>query len=516
MRPPAILISPPDYDDVNAVLHQLGGRLANTRQLLPAEIHFLKDPAFLKQFRHLFLNCHRTFPTADPDIAAAVRGFVINGGALYASDWASSIVQAAFGRLTVFKTSGGGSGTTRAAVTNPYLAHLIGSSIAINFDLDGWHSIAKFPRTAEVYLWDRQRRPLAVGFSVGQGRVVYTSFHHHAQGGSGLLSSRAEAEFLKWLVTLSTQHAQLAQVGRTLVNYRGSSAPAQTVSRIGAGQQTIALHLGAKTGLGVCTLSWEPNDQLELSLAYLRHDAVVKRASSFSPPLTLTMRDPQAGDTVQVSRRLLGPLPEQQAEETYPYVFATGLRRDLLGDSDWFAAAVARHIRTLLGANTSAGRARECLNEDRLLEVLATILQGLGYSVERRAGEGTPEIMAWQKHNETGAPEVQIGVQLMDARRELTEQDETLARPSVDPPTRAESGVGTEHLLVRVSFSQENKVGSFEDELDERRTERSSVAGPWQVLASQRLSLEPEEETVWAETFATTYHLDIIVYRLDA
>jgi hypothetical protein len=81
MNPITILVSPPGFDDVNAVLQSLGGTFAVTRNLQDSEIHLLGDQSFLAQFQHLFLNCHRFFRgPLDNRTITAIRHFVENGG----------------------------------------------------------------------------------------------------------------------------------------------------------------------------------------------------------------------------------------------------------------------------------------------------------------------------------------------------------------------------------------------------------------------------------------------------
>jgi hypothetical protein len=516
MTQPAILVSPAGYDNVDAVLQQLGGRLANTRQLQDTEADLLKDVAFLKQFRHLFLNCHAMFETADPDIVKAVSLFVQDGGTLYASDWASSIVEAAFNHLVAFKRPGGDVELVDAVVNNVHLVHMLSkSSISINFDMDGWHSIARLPRGAEAYLLARHRGPIALGFGAGLGRVVYTSFHHRAQAGRGLPFSPEEQEFLKWIVTLPTQHSHLVNVGRTLVNYRGGGAPTTVVGRIGATTQTIPLHLGSKKGVGVCTLSWELAGDLEMSLTYLRRAEVLKSSSSARPPITLTVRDPREGDSVKVGRRLLADAPDR-TEETYTFVFGSALRRDLLGDPGWLALAVSRHIHTLLGENASVGSALEILNEKTLLEILGKILRGLGYTVSQWPNEAGREITVRSWENVSESPDIRIEVHITDLMTpdvEPSDSEVAPTEPSRELPIPEGSADGTERLLVHALFSQEDKVEVIQDK--PRRAKSPQASTLWQVFASERLPLEPPGEVVSAETFAIARYLDIEVYRLD-
>src|SRR5438105_7651917 len=153
--------------------------------------------------------------------------------------------------------------------------------------MDGWVLIDKFPASADVYLWDTNGKALAVGFRVGMGRVVFTSFHHHAQQAGQ--QSVAEETLLQWLVTLPTQHGHLRSVGMSLAQYRVTGG-SQVVSRIGRDRQVIPLNLSSKSGLGVFALSWDYDDRVEFSMRFLRRREVAEAEKKSShPPLVMTV-----------------------------------------------------------------------------------------------------------------------------------------------------------------------------------------------------------------------------------
>ena len=470
MSTPTILISPKGYDDANSVLQWLGGSLANTHQLEDLDWTKLGDVAFLSNFQHLFLNCHQMFDhPVDPTISRAVYDFVHNGGALYASDWASAVVEAAFGGLTAFSRRGGVAGLVQARVSDPYLVQNLGRNTSINFDMGQWDLINKFPASADVYLWDMKRKPLAVGFRVGRGRVIFTSFHHHAQQTGP--QSVAEKALLQWLVTLPTQHRHLLSVGTSLAQYRVTGG-SQVVSRIGGDRQVIPLNLGSKNGLGVFALSWDYDDRVEFSMRFLRRREFAEAEKKSShPPLVITVRNPKNEDAIEVCRRVLSDSHEE-LNDAQPYVFAASIRRDLLGDPDWFASAVARHLLASLEGEATLQKAREQLTTDRVQGVIEKILGGLGYAVSHYRGENQEgswtEIRAWLQGTEGEVPAIQIETKVVGETITLRETEWLDTVRLFDPlqfyPIRGELIPGAERLFVCLAFSRQGEEELPSDE----------------------------------------------------
>ena len=90
-------------------------------------------------------------------------------------------------------------------MSDPYLASQLNYSFSVTFDMSAWVRVSRYPNGAEVYLTDAQYSgPLAIGIIVGNGRVVFTSFHHHAQP-----SGSDEDKLLAWLAALPGQHRLL-------------------------------------------------------------------------------------------------------------------------------------------------------------------------------------------------------------------------------------------------------------------------------------------------------------------
>lgn len=127
----------------------------------------------------LFINCG----TSDHIDSRELASFVNRGGCLYASDLASSHIQAAFPGITSFSNTGS-SCKLLADVIDHELLQITGRQIEIQFDLGSW-SVLNQTR-GKVLLRASQGnaysgKPIMISFQYGKGVVFYTSFHNHAQ-----------------------------------------------------------------------------------------------------------------------------------------------------------------------------------------------------------------------------------------------------------------------------------------------------------------------------------------------
>jgi hypothetical protein len=440
------------------------------------------------------------------------------GGALYASDWASGLVQAAFGQRTVFATDVGKSGIVGAHVSDPYLAQIIGSNISIHFDMSNWDRIDRFPAWTDIYMWDQQQKPLVVGMKMGKGRIVYTSFHHHAQQQVTQSSLRAEEMLLQWLVTLPTQHGRMVHVGSTLARYRAAHNGNQVVNRLGAGAHVIPLKLGSKAGLGVFALSWAEGEQLEFAMNYLRNGEVSQASKlSSTPPLVMTVRNPGSDDTIEIRRSTRSAL---DGEQMHPYVFGFSIRRDLLGDPDWFALAVLRHIQRALVERNTATAAKALITRHYLLEVMDTILTGLGYDVSRQSEadreSAWPSLVARSEVAEGAEPDLQLDVRIIDR---IAGPDNSRTRQgwnALEPlPQRNELTEGTERLLVFLAFSEVRRLENMETRSDPETLGLPAEFSGWRAVATENITLGVGQEILSAEEFNTLHLLNVVIYRLE-
>ena len=153
---------------------------------------------------------------------------------------------------------------------------------------------------------------------MGNGRVVFTSFHHHAQP-----SGSDEDKLLAWLAALPGQHRLLLTSSGTHNRHR---APVrnQVVGSARAGRQRIPLQMGPGKGLGVFSLAWQPENNVRFGMRYLRGNAVVAAAQpTASPPLIMTVRNPRPRTDVEVNR--VGD-SGTAADTPRPFVFTAYVR----------------------------------------------------------------------------------------------------------------------------------------------------------------------------------------------
>lgn len=178
-RPLLLATTPVGYDDIGIVLNHLGFSTVRIG------FNALYDLTQLKRYDAVFVNCHQDLNEFRD--GQAVERFVAEGGILYASDYACSVIKAAFPQMLDFGFSGIFAffgETIDAKVIDPTLADLVGSQIRLHFDLPAWRHVRSWHPSCRVYLvtgeWFGQRA-LLVSFAYGRGFVVYTAFHNKAQ-----------------------------------------------------------------------------------------------------------------------------------------------------------------------------------------------------------------------------------------------------------------------------------------------------------------------------------------------
>jgi hypothetical protein len=169
----------------------------------------------------LFINCADEFRFLQVrnSLAPLVRSFVVNGGVLYASDFAAPLLEDAFPDAIRFHRAkesdpeslvSGSQETITAEVVDASLRdYLLSAQVQIHFDMSGWYPVQWLTPMGRVYLQDTFLRirgfgipdsgahtagevvvpleqqkvvvPIVVSFLYGRGFVVYTAFHNKAQ-----------------------------------------------------------------------------------------------------------------------------------------------------------------------------------------------------------------------------------------------------------------------------------------------------------------------------------------------
>ncbi len=209
-----------EFDDMGKLLRTLG----EGYQFTNVDLDELINPATYDKYDFLLVTCGgysnawlgeakgtesrgRGSFSARPEVwdkvASSLRAFVKRGGTLYASDWRFSLVAKTFEEFVDHgRADEGQQQTVTAEVTDAGLRELLGQTIKLKFDQPGWHSAAFKGDTVVTYLSghyksmsDRDREsPLLVKFPVGDGAVIFTSFHNEEQ------NSEVEIKLLKYLV----------------------------------------------------------------------------------------------------------------------------------------------------------------------------------------------------------------------------------------------------------------------------------------------------------------------------
>lgn len=119
--------------------------------------------------------------------------YVAGGGSIYASDFAADYIYEAFPDMFGYRGDGK-KGELKARVIDRGLAQTLGEEILLNFDMPYWRMITFLKAGHHKYLVDSNGRPLLASFRYGQGQVVFTSFHNHAQ------PTQMEKKLLQFLV----------------------------------------------------------------------------------------------------------------------------------------------------------------------------------------------------------------------------------------------------------------------------------------------------------------------------
>ncbi len=233
---------PPDFenwDDMGALLRTLGSGY----QYAPISLDDLLDFDQLKKYDVVFVACSPVPKTwvEDERVRAGIRAntavfgarteivdrlkkslrrFVAGGGTLYASDWQFDLLHIAFPEMIdEAKVGRGEVQKVTADVVDPGLRKRLGPTIPLRFEKSDWRPAAFTGRDVTTYLkgeyrltsGDRQTGPLLVSFPVGDGTVIFTSFHNEAQ------NNDVEKELLRYLVFTTVTAREDSRVKRTMV-----------------------------------------------------------------------------------------------------------------------------------------------------------------------------------------------------------------------------------------------------------------------------------------------------------
>ena len=281
-----LIIVPGSYDDLGKILTKLGYKYKKTNS---------PDHACNKK---LLSNCKALFVACGADLSVSnknkdvIREYVRKGGAIYASDLASSFIDSVFPGKITFDSSSYDNGI-KVNVKDPGLAEVIGSNINLHHDTE-IHGVEKVSEGVQVLIEGpreknaRKRYPYLVLFHYGEGLVIYTVFHNSEQ------VSKTEKKLLNYLVfrplmsSAATKAAQLveAQMATPGKEIFASVDPGKTSGRYGVSVTPSATIL--------YVLSWEEDANLGLQV-WDPSGKLVKDENLTSSPISVEVPVSQGG-----------------------------------------------------------------------------------------------------------------------------------------------------------------------------------------------------------------------------
>jgi hypothetical protein len=236
-----------DYDRMGRLLDLLGE--GYRYETVPLEA--LERPSLFDRFDIIFLTCsicprhwfsserpprpgirpNTQEPDLDPRMMALVgrnfRDFLAAGGTLYVSDQHWEVLVGTFPEffpgITVTTPRRGSQQVLTANVDDEGLRGLLGPTTRIWFDQPGWYPSSMSGQDVRNMLsasyQDLQGRPAAGTLlsraSVGQGTLIYTSFHMERQDED---ASEKDLGLLKHLVFATVTAREASEVARTLAD----------------------------------------------------------------------------------------------------------------------------------------------------------------------------------------------------------------------------------------------------------------------------------------------------------
>jgi len=215
MRPLRLAVTPAGFDDIGAILREMGFPVTEL------SIENVEAWQNLSQFDCVFINCSESIrtPFIRRYLAPYVQAYVQNGGVVYGSDFAALLLEEAFPQQIRFNREvdtdpeslgEGDAETVIAEVVDTSLRDFLQvDKVSLHFDKGGWYGVEQLTPYGRVFLqstfwrvsglgirgegvheggqviFPSQIEPvmfyLLVAFPFGQGFVIYTSFHNKAQ-----------------------------------------------------------------------------------------------------------------------------------------------------------------------------------------------------------------------------------------------------------------------------------------------------------------------------------------------
>lgn len=157
----------------------------------------------LRDFNVIFVGCGaQQIGNASGD---RVSEYVKRGGVLYVSDLSCTVLEQAFPADFGTFTRNGGVATIQCDVVDKQLQERLGKKIPLNFDMGAWAYPQKLGKRVDVLVTaphagrpggPPQSLPVVLTMTHGHGKVVFTSFHNHAN------TNELERKLIEYLVSV--------------------------------------------------------------------------------------------------------------------------------------------------------------------------------------------------------------------------------------------------------------------------------------------------------------------------
>ncbi len=358
-----IAVTPADYDDIGEVLENLGF------QAEQIEEEDLTSLTTLSNYDAVYINCSATINLIAEDAASTISDYVKNGGIIYASDWANTLIEAAFpnkinfyegeniwGASDAESAQIGQSGEVEAEVTDPGLQEVLGKKkIKVNFDLDDWavidsvnqgvNTLIKGPAKIIDYSnndqdWENldfenpenldkleeidlsktlDDKPFVVSFTEGKGQVLYTTFHNESQNTSDM------ENILDWFV-IWTKAAGLTEEARNIADQDNTEVLQEIIDSINKNEtKNYYFNASGKDDFKI-TLNFS-GSAISLKITDSENNKVIEEDIA-NPPYTKKIDAEKGKYKIQIKGT---DIPE----ENYPFVVtATGNKKAITQDTD--------------------------------------------------------------------------------------------------------------------------------------------------------------------------------------
>jgi hypothetical protein len=199
-----------EYDEISAFLDALAVPY-DTYEGAATTAYFdlILDPVTLSTYDIVFINCGDQYldwwVDHNAEVQANLYDYVYAGGSIYASDWAYPFVELSWpGQVDWYESSSayaddavagaalaGDRGDLTAAILDANMQAIVGSSSAdLHYDLNAW-ALPESAGAGTTTLVQGDApiegggvisgAPLALEFTSGAGRVIYTTFHNEGQ-----------------------------------------------------------------------------------------------------------------------------------------------------------------------------------------------------------------------------------------------------------------------------------------------------------------------------------------------